>query len=277
MTAARINADKWVRNLAERRLNFFIAGVQKGGTTALHAKLQNHPDIHFPGEKELHFFDNERIDWDKPDYAKLHADFDFNQTGIFGEATPIYTYWPASIPRLYAYNNLAKIIVILRHPTFRAISAWKMERARYAEILSFGMAISTLGRLRVKFAKNGVHRVYSYVERGLYSAQVDRLLSTFPRDQILFLTTDQLWLEEHETLARVCKFLAVDDTFADTVASERKYIVPVDSSHIDLPKSRYIARLNSFFHDEIQQTAEMTGLDLSDWTQENYAEPMQAK
>jgi hypothetical protein len=263
-----------VRLMADRWVDFFISGVQKGGTTALYSKLKDHPEINLSTRKELHFFDDEQVDWQSPDYAKLHEHFEFERDGVFGEATPIYTYWPDSIQRIRDYNAAAKIIIILRHPSFRALSAWKMERARSNEALSFGPAISQLGRLRVRLARNGVHRVYSYVERGFYSRQIGRVQSIFPRDQILFLTSDQLWLEEVETLLKISRFLDVSDGFFRSFSGGQKYIVPVDSSQVELPKKRLIAKLNKLFSDDIEETSRMTGLDLSSWSDPNYREPM---
>ena len=63
----------WARRpIIKRRIDFIIAGVQKGGTTALHTFLSQHPQIFLPQRKELHFFDNERLKWSCPDYTSLH-------------------------------------------------------------------------------------------------------------------------------------------------------------------------------------------------------------
>ena len=50
------------------QISFLVAGVQKAGTTALHSYLQSHPGLFLPDTKELHFFNNENIDWAKPNY-----------------------------------------------------------------------------------------------------------------------------------------------------------------------------------------------------------------
>ncbi len=43
----------------KRKIDFIIAGTQKGGTTALDYYLRKHPEIGMGNRKELHFFDNE--------------------------------------------------------------------------------------------------------------------------------------------------------------------------------------------------------------------------
>lgn len=43
-------------------VDFFIAGVQKGGTTALDAMLRAHPALQMAARKEVHFFDKDGLD-----------------------------------------------------------------------------------------------------------------------------------------------------------------------------------------------------------------------
>jgi hypothetical protein len=257
-----------------KRVDFFIAGVQKGGTTALHRRLGDHPGLFLPDRKEVHFFDNERVNWRQRPYDSYHQYFDFTQNKLFGEATPNYIYWPKSLPRMQAYNPDAKIIVLLRHPTFRALSAWKMERSRGTEHLDFGAAISLRGRARVWLTRARAHRRYSYVEKGQYAGQIRRLLRCFPRSQVLFLTSEQLWQDEAQTLDRVCAFLGIDRMPARAGGPQEKYVVPVDSRNVALPDPALLASLSRRYRGEIRQTAEMTGLDLDHWLDAAYQEPM---
>lgn len=169
---------------ASAPIDFFIAGVQKAGTTALAHYLSQHPGIDFCRVKESHHFDNERLDWSQPDRTGLHRHFDWSLSQrLRGDATPIYTYWPNALDRIRAYNPRAKLIIILRHPSFRAYSHWRMEMARHRETLPFEIAISKSGRQRVAEAPGGVHRTHSYVERGFYAEQVVGVLSRFPRGE----------------------------------------------------------------------------------------------
>src|SRR5690606_3983415 len=249
------------------------AGVQKAGTTALAGYLARHPEIQMSCVKEIHYFDCEDIDWDNPDREPLHRHFDWSVQGVMrGEATPIYTYWPSALPRLKRYNPSARIIVSLRHPVFRAWSGWRMETRRGAETFSFADAVSNPGRERVKSAPGGVHRIYSYVERSFYADQVQRLLDLFRRDQVHFLRTDTLWQDPASTLTAVEAFLGVRPHLAGTV--EREYIVAVDSSALGAIPDDVRLAIDAMFRDDITKTADLTGLDLSDWLVPDYREPM---
>ncbi|MCX8254576.1 hypothetical protein RHAL1_02506 [Beijerinckiaceae bacterium RH AL1] len=256
------------------RVDFFICGVQKGGTTALDSFLRAHPDIQMARPKETHFFDNEKMRWANPDYARLHGFFEPRRPRpLRGEATPIYSYWPRALERLQRYNPEAKLILMLRHPVLRAWSHWRMETARGWETLPFAEAIRPAARERVSTAPRGAHRVHSYVERGFYAGQVARLLDLFPAEQLLFLRTDALWNEPAATLAKVHAFLGVPGTGE----AEQRYVAPRVSGEddrsatLDPADAAYLADL---FAEDIVETARLTGLDLRDWLGVPSSDPM---
>jgi hypothetical protein len=256
------------------RVDFFIAGVQKAGTTALAAYLARHSQIQMSRAKEVHHFDDEdNVDWSMPDHARLHRQFDWALDGVIrGEATPIYTYWPPALSRLKTYNPRARIIVGLRHPVRRAYSHWKMETARNSERLPFTEAISPPGRERVRASHGSVHRTFSYIERGFYSHQIARLLDLFPRGQVFFYRSDHLWSNPWRVLRSVEGFLTVDPEISREARSE--YIVPLDTrSAADLPRWLCMA-YGEQFRDDIVATASLTGLALDDWLDPEYQEPM---
>lgn len=192
------------------RVGFLIAGVQKGGTTALFDYLRDVPGLQLPAVKEAHFFDrDEGIDWAAPDYAPYHALF-ADDGRRWGEATPIYLYWPNALERIRRYNPAMRLILLFRDPAERAWSHWRMEYARGAETESFAWCIRE-GRARMASGTPtpGFHRVYSYVERGFYGRQLARALALFPREQLLLLASSALKADPAGTIARICRFLAV--------------------------------------------------------------------
>jgi len=195
---------------AGKRVGFLVAGVQKAGTTALFDYLTEIEGLELPAVKEAHFFDDEdRVDWSAPDYAPYHALF-ADPGCLWGEATPIYLYWPNALERIHNYNPALKLILLFRDPTERAWSHWKMEYARGKESEPFAWCIRE-GRARMAEASPypGFHRVYSYVERGFYGRQLARALSLFPRAQLLLIGSNQLKRDPDATIGRVCDFLGV--------------------------------------------------------------------
>ena len=253
------------------QVQFFIAGVQKGGTTALDSILRDHPSVQMARVKEVHHFDDEAIDWAAPDHSRLHKAFDWEALGVVrGEATPITIYWPNALERLRRYHPRAKLVIGLRHPSLRAFSHWRMETKRGWDTLPFRQAVGTEGRQRVRDAPGGVHRVFSYVERGLYAGQIERLLALFPRPQILFFRTDQLWLEPGQVLDAVQDFIGVERR----LLSPRRYVVPLDTTDLGPIPDDSRTMLDQVFAADIRRTAALTGLDLADWLRPDYREPM---
>lgn len=191
------------------RVNFLIVGVQKGGTTALYDYLGDYPDVALSPEKELHFFDDDSRDWLAPDYSDYHDRFGDAGDRPCGEATPIYSYWPGAMERIAAYNRAMKLILVLRDPVDRAWSHWRMEYARGAEVEPFAWCIRQ-GRQRLFTATPwGHHREFSYVERGFYGEQIERILGLFAREQLLVLTSEGLRSDPGATLGAVRSFLGL--------------------------------------------------------------------
>ena len=257
-------------HLSSKSVDFFIAGAQKCGTTALDHYLRSHPKIQMALTKEIHYFDDETINWSAPDRGRLKSQFDWSAIDVIrGEATPIYVYWPDALARIAAYNATAKLIIGIRHPTYRAFSHWRMETERGLESLSFEKAVGPEGRRRVQHAPRGAHRVFSYVERSLYSEQIATMLDLFPREQVYFFRTDQLWREHERIISDVQDFLRV----RKCINQGRRYVVPDDTraaAHILPAQTR--ARLDGLFAEDIQKTAALTKLDLSDWMNQSYEE-----
>lgn len=192
-------------------VSFLIAGVQKGGTTALYDYLADYSDVALSRPKEVHFFDDETRDWRAPDYAAYHAHFPAPDGRPCGEATPIYLYWPNSLERICAYNPAMRLILTLRDPVERAWSHWRMEYARGAEREPFAWCIRQ-GRQRLFDARPwGHHREFSYVERGFYAEQLARLFALFPREQVVVLRAEDLRADPAATLGTVRRFLGLPE------------------------------------------------------------------
>jgi len=192
-------------------VDFLIAGVQKAATTALYTFLREHPSIHMPDTKELHFFDNEKVNWERPDYTQYLEHFTTAKPGqICGEATPIYTYWTPAMERIRSFNPTMKLVIVLRDPVARAFSQWRMEVLRGADTLDFSSAIRG-GRQRVidLAETQGCHRVYSYVERGFYSEQLVRAFQCLGQPRVLVLDHHDLISRFEETLTRIVSFLEI--------------------------------------------------------------------
>jgi len=208
--------NKFIRSVAEggskkeRRVNFLIAGTQKGGTTALHSYLEEHPETCMADQKEVHYFDTEdNFNQEIVSYSKYHESFKPKSNHkLLGEATPIYMYWKEAPKRIHEYNPEIKIILILRNPIDRAYSHWNMERMKNADSLSFSDAIRSETQ-RCEEALPLQHRVYSYIDRGHYLEQLERIWKYFPKNQVLIIKSEKLKENPNEVLREITDFLQI--------------------------------------------------------------------
>jgi len=238
-------------------VNFIIAGVQKGGTTALFDYLSDEPGIALSRVKEVHFFDDEAQDWARPDYAAYHRHFDAPAGGPCGEATPIYAYWPNSLQRIAAYNPAMRIVLVLRDPVQRAWSHWRMEYARGAETQPFAWCIRD-GRKRLFDAEPwGHHREFSYVERGFYGEQVERLLAIFPREQVLILRSEDLRGDPAPVLSAVRAFIGLPP---GPLAAAREVHVGRDMDYGSELTDADVGFLRDLYARDMARLRDLTGL-----------------
>ncbi|MBV2352137.1 sulfotransferase domain-containing protein [Synechococcus sp. HK05] len=245
----------------EPRVGFLIAGVQKGGTTALADYLRQHPGLFIPAAKELHFFDNETLNWQQPQQLLplYHAHFREAPAGsLCGEATPIYSYWWPAMARIWTYNPAMRLILCLRNPVERAYSHWAMETARHWDSLSFAEALASEPE-RCRAALPEQHRVFSYASRGFYSEQLRRLWSFFPKQQTLIVCQEQLLADPATILGAVHRFLGVEPLppAQPLRANSGRYGKAMEARLRD--------QLQQLFHAEITQLEQMLGWDLSHW------------
>lgn len=244
-----------------RKIDFIVGGTQKGGTTALDYYLRKHPQIGMAKIKEVHFFDNEHA-FSRPNinYSKYHLFFDsIRKKKIYGEITPIYIYWKPSCKRIYEYNPNIKLIFILRNPITRAFSHWNMEFDRNYDNEKFSRAIQNESD-RVKESLPLQHRVYSYIDRGLYSEQIKRYKSYFPDNQLMFIKYEDYNTNQEKTLIDIFDFLGVD---TNAFSFEHKTLHKREKhSEISEEDKKYLIGI---FKDDIHRVEKELNWDCSDW------------
>lgn len=245
-------------------MDFLICGTQRGGTSALFHYLQEHPDICWASRKEVHFFDSERdFRGKKPRYSKYHSFFDPKQCHkVLGEATPIYMYWYDAPKRIWQYNPDMKLIVILRNPIDRAYSHWNLTRHR-APGVTFWDAIKN-ERERCRAALPLQHRYFSYVDRGFYVQQLQRLWTYFDQKQTLIVRNEDFRSAPEQIVLKFCRFLEIDAPAELKPPVERKLRYPYPGPM----GSREKHYLRYVFEYEIRSLERILGWDCNGWLED---------
>ena len=258
--------EPFARATANRRMlpTFVIVGAQRAGTTSLYKYLAEHPDVgRVRLGKGVHYFDtnaHESIDWYKAHFPLDPARVPFRQTPKqVGEGAPYYMFHPECPRRIDETLPGVKVIAILRDPIERAHSQWAHEFARGYETLEFEDALDaeadrlagTEAQLVAPDGRSFEHQHHSYVARGQYADQVERLWSQFGRDRVLVLSSTELFGDPASAYAETLSFLGLAPNDANfEVHNARSY------SKIE-PEVE--ARLAERFSDSNERLVEMLG------------------
>lgn len=249
------------------RLDFIVPGAQKSGTTALHYFLKRHPEIALPDRQELHFFDDEEIFSRTPvDYELLHRHFGGKRRvrlvpvrlGLAGEVTPSYLYWKRAMERIHAYNPQIRLVILLRNPVDRAFAHWNMQRFKDREPLDFLDALKEEPR-RITPPLSIESRRFSYVDRGFYSAQLERVFKLFPREQMKIVKFEEFRDRKQETLDRIFDFLGLKRLRVGR--DKDRNVVPYERG-MTSEERKYLSEI---FAGEVAKLEKMLGWDLTDW------------
>lgn len=200
---------------------FIILGAQKAGTTSLDAYLRQHPQIMMSSTKEIHFFDlnySKQLKWYKSFFPKKK---NLKQNQICGEASPYYLVHPLVPNRIKkTMPNDIKMIIMLRDPIDRAISHYFHEVRRGRETLTIMEAFKQENKrtsnelkkiLENKNYNSRNHQSYSYIERGLYLKQIQRYYELFNKNQVLILSSEELFKNPKKSMHKVYRFLEIND------------------------------------------------------------------
>src|ERR1700689_1836080 len=200
--------------------DFFIAGVPKAGTTALHVALTRHPALYMSAVKEPKFFltdgppsvrggpgdaktSSEHI-WGRADYEALS---DSAPAGVLrGESTPFYLYNKDALRRIRALIPDAKLIVVLRDPVERAHSNWT--HLWSAGLDPIGDVVAACAEEDRRIAA-GWADFWHYTALGRYGEQLEHLYTVFPRQQVMVFRYRALIEDPAQVLDRICDFLGV--------------------------------------------------------------------
>ena len=275
---SRILRKKPVRRLAWswRRLtwkqrvlpDFIVIGAQKAGTGSLYYYLSEHPDIHPPLLKEIHYFDG-GLDPDRDSFALGEAWYraHFPHPSRLGagdrvfEASPLYLFNPLAPERMASRLPEVKLIVLLRDPAARAISQYFMSVRRGFERLPLMEALLAEDErlapvLAAQDYKSPVFIHNSYKRRGCYAEQLERFLGHFHREQLLILDSGAFFTQPRKTVEEVFDFVGVDSSFRPENLKPRN--VARNRSPIDEEVVEY---LQEYFREPNQALYELLGRD----------------
>ena len=168
-------------------VDFIVIGVQKAGTSSLYRYFDAHSRVAMASKSELEFFSADR------NYAlglKHYQSF----FPARGEVSPAFLRSPDSATRLRSVAPDARLVALLRNPVDRAFSSWKMQVTKGTETLDFPGALAHTSH---------------YLDFGRYGSQLERVLDSFPREQVFVGFFEDLIRRPGDLFVDLCGFLDI--------------------------------------------------------------------
>jgi len=207
-----------------RTPEFFIVGAAKSGTSALQDYLVQHPDVCMPAVKEIHHFapDILRANDSLLDRGRYLSLFEHcGNESICGEASAFYLISEVAAAGIHEFFPKAKIVVILRDPLEMVYSLHsQLVYNGEEDIREFSKAWqeSYDRRRGLKMPEHTrILRKHIYTDVAKYRAQVQRFVSTFPRDQVKIFLYEDLRENPLAVVQEMYRFIGVRDDFVPNV------------------------------------------------------------
>jgi hypothetical protein len=182
--------------------NLFILGAARCGTSSLHVRLNQHPEITMSQPKEPHILARE--DKRLNDYRRIFADAEGFK--YRGESSVGYLLLSGVIPKLQEFMADSKFIVMVRNPVDRAWSHyWHIRGSFGAEKADFRQAFE---RSMTEPLVYTMHNKQYYLT-GLYSRWLRHYLDAFSSEQVHLIVLEELNADPGPVLQDICDFLGV--------------------------------------------------------------------
>jgi len=231
-----------------QKVNLFIVGAAKSGTTSLWRTFKSHPDVFVTEDelfKEPSYFSSYGENMGIDVYHALYAGSSGQK--YICDASTAYLTSPESAERIYQYNPAARIIIILRDPVARAYSLYNwMVADGYEWVGTFERALE----MEDKRFKNGIKNIlmpqyfwnYMYFRSGCYLNQVERYLDYF-KENLLVLSFNELIASPEVFFSRICDFLGIENIPIE---------IPKENTSVDVyfPALTFMARILTMVYEK---------------------------
>lgn len=226
------------------KLDFLCVGFSKCGTTSLHAYFEENPYVFVPEVKENQFL----LSISEKSHKFLKDSYPLSLTAgkIVGDIEPVY-YNSAFAAKEYFGDDI-KIIFCLRNPADALFSYFKMRMRRVTNhTLEF---IEKKGEVSTDYFEEWST---SFTERFKYADYIKEYLKYYPREQIFFLISEEMYAAPQKTLGQLLDYLELDGEKSEIFPHENSGSMVVK----DLVSARISNYLMNFFFESFNESLEM--------------------
>jgi hypothetical protein len=191
--------------------NFMIVGAARAGTTSLYHYFDSHPEIFMskPLRPESRFFqDPEEFEKGK-EYFLTRYRGATNEQAV-GEKSTNYMNGDGAAQRIASVYPQMKLIFLLRDPVERVISNYWWSIKNGLETLPLKEALLREEERVSRYeGREKLLEPFSYKKRSCYLRYIRDYLKCFPRENMLFLITEELETNPVVSLNAAYEFLGV--------------------------------------------------------------------
>lgn len=236
-----------IKSVMNNSPHFLIVGAPKAGTTSLYHYLQQHPRVFMPENKEPRFFCNYPVDCFEFGKKYFHSDIistsdeylalfeKASENSITGEASTDYLSCQGAAHRIFSWNPMVKIIIMLRDPIDRAFSEYQHSIAGGFQSISFWESMC----LEKERISQQYDPIFWHTKRGLYFDSVNEYMSLFGRENVQIIFFEEFVSSTLDVVESILKFIGLS-------------LVPIDVSvrHNAGKKFNDRCSLMNFLHKE---------------------------
>ena len=241
---------------------YLVVGTKRGGSTSIAQWISQHPEVApCRTAKGTHYFDvNFQRGWS---WYLSAFEAPSDRWRITGEASPYYMFHPLAVERIAAALPEAKLIVSLREPVARAWSHHQYEVQQGFEDRPFAEAIALeADRLRGEEDRmrsdpryeSYAHRHHTYLQRGHYAEQLERIYACFPPEQVLVMRSESMFTDPQGELAKVWRHLGLTPVVLDGLERFKATHAP-----LDIPPELH-QRLTDYYRPWNEKLAQLPGV-----------------
>lgn len=193
--------------------NTILIGAQKAATTSLYNWISQHPQVCGPTAlKDYPFFlydkfYNQGLGSLNQIYRK-----EYKGEKILIHGSVNYMFFEYAIKRIYEFDKEVKLIVSLRNPIERAISAFEYQKKTNRESnTSFYQALREESqRMSGSFLDQSDLTYYSH---GLYFQQLAMVFRYFPKNQVKVVFYEDISESPATVVREIYRFLQIEDSY----------------------------------------------------------------
>jgi hypothetical protein len=214
-TDKRRDSEKQDREKMQDRVDFLVIGAQKSATSWLYYCLKEHPQLRLPAKKnEAEYlggslYQTRGADW----YFSIFPEAKADQR--VGGASVEYLFDPCAAPLVHRFLPKVNLIVSLRNPITRAISAcyWEMRKNKLPHAPVDRILAEAMEAVEKGTGRSAGSMYEDVICRGFYDLQLKRYLQFFPSSQFFFILYEEIAGSAEAVLRKVYRALNVDSSF----------------------------------------------------------------